>query len=297
MKKQLLKKFSTFVIPIISGAMLFSASANAQIVYTDVIPDVIKRCTTVGAACSKEDSIDLNNDGIYDLKLMVSTSSGPLQSNPPPRRGYVRASPLHGSSIKTDTAGYPLAMNLNDAIDANGNWMTTPSQILIFRRSGFGTGPTVMGNWLSSSDRYLGIKLITASQTDYCWVRLTVGVAPLFDIVFAFIGLKDYAYNSIPNQPILAGQTTATGIIENSFASYINLFPNPATDKLTIALGSNNKKVEVTIADITGQIIYKTVATNSEKVEVNTQDIPAGIYLVQIQTADFIATKKLVIEK
>ncbi|MBL0340049.1 MAG: T9SS type A sorting domain-containing protein [Bacteroidetes bacterium] len=29
----------------------------------------------------------------------------------------------------------------------------------------------------------------------------------------------------------------------------------------------------------------------------DTKDFPAGIYAVQIQTADFIATKKLVVEK
>ena len=36
MKKQLLKNISAFIVT----AMLFSASANAQIVYTDVNPDV-----------------------------------------------------------------------------------------------------------------------------------------------------------------------------------------------------------------------------------------------------------------
>ncbi|MBL0343326.1 MAG: T9SS type A sorting domain-containing protein [Bacteroidetes bacterium] len=59
---------------------------------------------------------------------------------------------------------------------------------------------------------------------------------------------------------MLAGQTTATGIIENSFASSINIFPNPTKDKLTISLKSINQKVEVTITDITGKVIYKTVA-------------------------------------
>ena len=95
----------------------------------------------------------------------------------------------------------------------------------------------------------------------------------------------------------LAGQTIATGINENSFASSINLFPNPVNNHLTIALGSNNKKVDVTITDITGKIIYATTASETQKIEVNTEDFKAGIYVVQIQSADFIATKKLVVEK
>ncbi len=89
---------------------------------------------------------------------------------------------------------------------------------------------------------------------------------------------------------------TGTNEIEN-FDYRILLFPNPAATHLTIALGSNNKKVEVTIADITGKVIYKTSATDIQKLEVNTSEFAAGIYVVQIQTADFIATKKLVVEK
>ncbi|MBL0340051.1 MAG: T9SS type A sorting domain-containing protein [Bacteroidetes bacterium] len=101
----------------------------------------------------------------------------------------------------------------------------------------------------------------------------------------------------MPNQSIFAGQTTATGISENDFASSINLFPNPANDKLTIAFGSINKKVEVNITDITGKVIYSTIASETQKIEVNTKDFAAGIYVVQIQSPDFIGTKKLIIEK
>ena len=40
-----------------------------------------------------------------------------------------------------------------------------------------------------------------------------------------------------------------------------------------------------------------TIASETQKIEVNTADFAAGIYVVQIQAADFIETKKLVIEK
>jgi hypothetical protein len=126
-------------------------------------------------------------------------------------------------------------------------------------------------------------------------VRLRVDVTSFY----ASLIVKDYAYNSIPNQPILAGQTVATGISPLSFGagSGVRLFPNPAKDKLTISLGNNNKKVEVTITDITGKIIYSVTETDTEKIEVNTKDFAQGIYVVKIQSADFTATKKLVIEK
>ena len=89
---------------------------------------------------------------------------------------------------------------------------------------------------------------------------------------------------------------TGNNEIENSGKGVL-VFPNPVTNHLTIALPGNNKKVEVTISDITGKIIYTTTATDVNKLELNTTDFAAGIYVVQIQTADFIGTKKLVVEK
>lgn len=75
------------------------------------------------------------------------------------------------------------------------------------------------------------------------------------------------------------------------------LFPNPAANNLTLAFASNYIKIEVCIIDITGKIIYKTSAIDVRKIEVNTADLAAGVYVVQIQTGDFIETKKLVVEK
>ena len=151
--------------------------------------------------------------------------------------------------------------------------------------------PYYVGNWNNASNKYLPLRLKMGSQVYYGWVRISIATGVTNATIF------DYAYNSIPDSAIHAGQTVATGIIENSFASSLKLFPNPADNHLTIDLGSNNKKVEVSVADITGKIIYSTTASETQLVEVNTKDFAEGIYVVQIQAADFIATKKLVVEK
>ena len=54
MKKQLLINISAFIVT----AMLISASANAQIVYTDVIPDVVRGCN-YPSPCGTDFLIDL----------------------------------------------------------------------------------------------------------------------------------------------------------------------------------------------------------------------------------------------
>ncbi len=244
MKKQLSKKLGaclSFGMAFIVTAMLFSASANAQIIYTDIIPD-----TTFNVSIY---NLDLNNDGIDDFKF-----GGGINACPPifsPLQGVkssVYISVLNGNTVASST--YPLAMNLNDIISSGLTWFTGSLRTV---NTGVCTnyGGSTYGNWTGLTDNYLGLKLIVGPDTYYGWLRMQVYVSQ----TQAKGIIKEYAYNTMPNQPILAGQTTTTGIAENSFASSINLFPNPAENHLTIALGSNTKKVEITIADITGKVI------------------------------------------
>ncbi len=64
------------------------------------------------------------------------------------------------------------------------------------------TGYTYYGNWSTTSDRYLGLKLIIGNQNFFGWASLSVNL-----VTGTSFTIKDYAYNSIPNQSILAGQT------------------------------------------------------------------------------------------
>jgi hypothetical protein len=193
-------------------------------------------------------------------------------------------------------------LNSGDSINTSSPlWTNTPNQALYIKQGSCGgrcslpptpafvAGATA-GLWNNVTDKYLALKIQVSGSIYYGWVRLNVGNGGYP------ITIKDYAYYSIPDSGIVAGQTI-TGIMENISSSSIAFYPNPTTNQLTIALGSNNQKVEVTITDITGKIIYTTFARETQKIEVNTNDFKEGIYVVQIQAADFIATKRLVVEK
>ncbi len=302
MKINLQKKFSAFIVPIAIG-MMFSVSANAQIVYTNVIPDALYN--VINDTCY----LDLDNNGQADFQLYRSevpqycgSIGGCLLPLPEQRIKIDRVGtneiayviPWGGSSVSSQ---WPQSLPFGQMIDANSDMSETNHLIRRYRSGGACPGgggaacvPDPPITWALAPQSYLGLLFDIAGATHYGWARLNVTSATSFT-------LMDYAYNSIPNQPILAGQTVATGVNENSFASLIHLYPNPANNHLTIALGSNNKNVEVTIADITGKIIYSTIERDKQRIEVNTQNFATGIYVVHIQSADFIATKKLIIEK
>jgi hypothetical protein len=295
MKQQLLNNLYGFIYT----AMMFSASANAQIVYTDVIPDSTLNCIVSRTPCSKNYNLDLNNDANNDF-ILIAYYYGPAQKDEV-TYSYATASPLNGNAVKdtlVNSAYVSIPLQFNTVIDSNQllqqYWQTTASQSLKNVVDGRGVvRDTVWGLWDSLSDYYLGLRLLQSGLTYYGWVRVRVDVTSSS----ASIIVRDYAYNSIANEPILAGQTTATGVIENYFAASINIFPNPAANHLTIELPSTNDNYVVTIADITGRKIYSTAANGTQKIEANIKDYAAGVYIVQIQTAVFIETKILVVEK
>ena len=291
MKKQLLKKLSAFIFT----AILFSASANAQIVYTDVNPDTV--ISTPPAQTPKDYNLDLNNDGVNDFKISCSLRIGACQT----ARFYifyVKDSALNANAVVADTnSTYTRPMNFNENI-VSGLTFSASGYLRYERTTNQLCPGYIQGYWPLLSDRYLGLKLIVGANTYYGWARMQISFGNPTTCT-----IKDYAYNSIPNQPILAGQTIATGTNENSFASSINLFPNPATNQIIIDNGPDKigMKIEsVTIYDLTGNEVYienhQNLISNRE-ISIDVSKFPSGIYAVQVKTAGFIETKKLIIQK
>ena len=301
MKKQLLKKYYAFIIPLAIGMMFSSAVTNAQVVYTDMNPDILLNCSG-NNLCSEEYSLDLNDDGISDFILAtnkLSNSCGRCTAN-----GILVIGPVYSAEISAtaqswiaDTVG---GYALNTLIDSSLGW-TNDSHILA--KASRDCVPCVRGNyfvdvpprgpWSNIFGKYLALKTQVGTDFYYGWIKLGVGI----NISFVTITIMEYAYNSLPNQPILAGQTSVTGITENISASSISLYPNPATNYLTITLQGDNKKAEVTIMDITGKIFYSTTENETQELKINTKDFAEGVYLVQVKSEDFMATKKLVVKK
>ena len=70
----------------------------------------------------------------------------------------------------------------------------------------------------------------------------------------------------------------------------VAIYPNPTNDIIVVTapIGS-----PITVLNINGQVIKKQLAEGSETT-LNVSDLSAGIYLVQVQTAEGIATQKVI---
>jgi len=79
------------------------------------------------------------------------------------------------------------------------------AQYASFGRSGT-TGP-----WVNVTDRYLGLRFKIGGKLHYGWARFNVTVVKgKFEIVATLTG---YAYETIPNKPIIAGKTNGPDVV------------------------------------------------------------------------------------
>ncbi|RRO21411.1 T9SS type A sorting domain-containing protein [Flavobacteriaceae bacterium 14752] len=88
---------------------------------------------------------------------------------------------------------------------------------------------------------------------------------------------------------------------ENSELGQLNIYPNPASDKVTIANPLNTSLEEISIYDLSGKKI-KTITREAfdsslSQISVDVSDMTNGTYLIQINSKEHSTTKKLVISQ
>jgi hypothetical protein len=95
------------------------------------------------------------------------------------------------------------------------------------------------------------------------------------------------------------GVIDATAIEENKNAISFNLYPNPATDMITVDVESiqNTSGINnMVIFDLIGkEVLHETITIISDKLTVDVSDLPNGNYFVRL--GQFGNTQKLIINK
>jgi hypothetical protein len=104
-----------------------------------------------------------------------------------------------------------------------------------------GTEYATVGPWLNVEGRYLGLKFFVKGHLHYGWARFNVTAVGM-KITATLTG---YAYETVPNKPIIAGRTKESdaGSVEQLDASAL---PAPSSEAATLgllALGSPGHSV------------------------------------------------------
>jgi len=175
------------------GLALLAAAqpAEGKIVYT-------KTYVSIGRGDTDRYHLDLNRDGIGDFSI------GFCSCRPHGTALTVARGRSAGNMIIEQTNGHGRysagALNAGAPIGPKQAFTTYSAQMV--STGSYGSGPYSNGPWANVSDRYLGLKFMISGEVHYGWARMTVGKR--FDHVL----LTGYAYETIPNKPLKAGQTS-----------------------------------------------------------------------------------------
>lgn len=122
-----------------------------------------------------------------------------------------------------------------------------------------------------------------------------------------------YSYSHVGNQTILTAENydanisswanyykttfntacNTTSAIENVFVKNLEVYPNPTTDVFQISNSGNIQSIS--IFDFSGKLMFKQTA-NANVVSVSLSNLASGIYLLQAETNEGIAVKRLIKE-
>lgn len=175
------------------GLLLWPQPAAARIVYTKA-DDQLQINTPL--------QVDLNHDGIVDflLDLSVSSYGGFDISVTAERTNQVAGYCRHLSQGCWASALHPNAR-------VGDNRRFGPYNYMLFAGCS-GTTCEGYGPWNGVQNRYLGFQFLIKGKVHYGWARLNVSINP--DIVAVLTG---YAYETVPNKPLVTGRTKGTDAI------------------------------------------------------------------------------------
>jgi hypothetical protein len=172
------------------GVIALASPSEAQIVYTAT------------NQTGETFALDLNNDGITDFTIRNSVSSGCLgpecvfQNLTVTPNGQNAVVGTYGDNFFAQ--GLPILANVGPAQNFRTGWIQM-DRCKATQTSGYFSGSFERGT------HYLGLAFSINGQTHYGWARFRVTVERRCN---AHITLTGYAYETIPGEPIRAGETT-----------------------------------------------------------------------------------------
>ena len=296
--KEKLRQYS-----LLAPALVSTGIANAQITYHDIEPDILYTDAIVGDNYTDPVLLDLDNDGVYDIKFAVWSS---VDSNNGPNKvnlAGVRQFGANGNAIMGYTNLFsasfcstvlplycPYALNENALITPSANFWAVPATnsmgtlVRYFKQI---TPPNnFVGQWNDLQDKYIGLRFKGGDgNLHYGWIRMDVSKSP------ASITVKDYAYEMQDGLSIKAGAKGEVGVDDGTTLAGLTI--SFAENGLSILLNDGNfRDAKVTIINMPGQVVL-TQDLHSSFTQIRMDLFEEGIYIVSVQQNGETISKKI----
>jgi hypothetical protein len=174
--------------------------------------------------------------------------------------------------------------------------INTPIKILVLVTSGTAVSKTSISYNLNLQQNIIDIKAcyycFPATVPSYVKDTVNIGLLPAGTYT---VNLKTYRTNS---QTVCINKIDSTAIIDTSFTvssnvginkniaaeNFVSVYPNPVKDKLTIDVENKNAvDINFSLTNSLGQLINVNSKTINTKLEIDTSELPTGIYYLKVQ--------------
>jgi hypothetical protein len=273
-----------------SSILASSMAAKAQIIYTDVDPDQeIGGVIPDTYPTTVYDSIDLNNDGLFDFKMTLSITGTNSNPNIP---GFSFHEVMDGffnaaNAIFTYSVEYaPIVfkMECGDSVPQGNQLYGLNYAVFSFQNSTFKAG-----NWNDEHDQYVGVKCTVDGETHYGWIRIDVNTKDTLPNIV----VKEYAYEATANKKIEVCDTGGFGVgiheIQNQQGD-VTVFPNPSRGNCRITLNEKwQGDIQMSVRDVSGKEVFATnFESNGQKRELpfDFSQLSSGLYFIHFKSAE-----------
>lgn len=278
--KSMLIAFS-FIISFNSHSQIYKAGDTLS-KYVDINPDTLLTYTCSPANSNESYYFDVNGDSQNDFQIEAHCNTEMAGTED---IEYITVISLNPNSYirfgRIDTSWYgviKVAKPLQYGDTINTTISKWDSATLYLINSSEWEGNYVgVSDFVNTNDTYIGIKYQNAIDTIYGWIRVNCpNVSECY--------IKDYSIGTF-NVSIQAFE----------FGN-INIYPNPASDKIHIA-HTNNDAVEVCLYDMVGRQVSAAIKSNKQTTAIDVSGLSEGIYFLQLKMAKGIVTKKIIVQR
>jgi len=270
-------KFYIHTLLVLQFIFSFNHTINAQIVYTDINPDITYTEFQTGHG------VDFNADGKVDVHVTLLSNVGVWVMH------LIPDSSADNTFVVYDGEEASI-LELEDEIAPSSNLYKLGAGWggLLY---GYWENDGEYGNWTGTQeDKYLGIKFEIGSNFHYGWIHLTTHQYSYTEMDFT---IKGFAYNTVANEPILAGDMGSGVGVEEIGIGGISIFPNPTANLIIYDTIENLKQISV--INTTGKNC-KNIAIDFYSNSIDLSNLPNGVYFIHFQTDKNSFIKKIIKE-
>jgi hypothetical protein len=185
------------------GVLALAQPADAKIVYTPANVSIL------GPDGGYQ--LDLNHDGVIDFGIANTTNFNTDQAFSNLFVQAKKGNAVAGTFVYFGSPPDARAFKSGTQIGPSERFFQGTAAKLVSCYYG-GGGPSTHGNWINVTNRFLGLAFQIDGRTHFGWARLTVKILKQGLKIKAV--LTGYAYETEPDTPIIAGQTSGPDVEE-----------------------------------------------------------------------------------